>query len=452
MVKVVKFGGSSIANAEQVRKVREIIAADPKRRLVVVSAPGRRSSKDVKVTDLLILCARLRLSDRDAGGEVSRVIARYEEMAAELGIDVALTQEFRDDLCSRLDQDTSHAERFEDGIKAVGEIYSAKLLAAYLRHTGIDAEYVDPREAGLIVSEEYASARVREESYSSLAKLRDRKGVTVFPGFFGYTRDGHIVTFSRGGSDLTGAILAAAVGAEVYENFTDVDGIASADPAIVENPVLMKELTYRELRELSSAGFSVFHDEAMLPVLEAQIPINVRNTNNPSHPGTWVVVARRAPNGSIVGIACQEGFCGIYVGKYLMNREKGFGRRLLKIIEEEDLSFDHMPSGMDNITVILKESQLNTEAIERIKGRIERELGADTVTVERGITLVSIVGDGMRKTVGLAARVTGAIARNSINMEMLLQGPSELAMILGVKTEDGHNTVRAVYNEFFGKK
>ena len=448
-LKVVKFGGSSIANAEQFRKVRDIIAADPERRIIVVSAPGKRSSDDVKVTDQLITCARIRLSGRDAGGEVSRVIGRYEQIASALGLPVALPQEFRKDLCQRLGHGTGNADRFEDAVKAVGEAYCAQLTAAYLRQEGIEADYVDPRDAGLVVSEEYGCARVREASYSRLAQLRDRPGVTVFPGFFGYSEEGHVVTFSRGGSDLTGAVLAAAVGADVYENFTDVDGIAAADPRVVDNPVLIKELTYQELRELSYGGFSVFHEEAMLPVLEAGIPINVRNTNNLAHPGTWVVVSRKATAGDIAGVACDHGFCAIYVGKYLMNREKGFGRRLLKIIEDEDISFDHFPSGVDNLTVILRQRQLNEYTAQRIIERVERELGADTVSIDYDMSLVSIVGSGMRHTIGIAARVTDALARAAINIEMIIQGPSELTMILGFKAADAGEAVRAIYNEFF---
>jgi len=448
-VKVIKFGGSSVADANQFRKVRDILLADTTRRIVVVSAPGKRTKEDVKVTDLLIQSARMRLSGRDVGGEIARIISRYEGIACDLGLPAELIQGFHTDLCRRLEGDTSRTREFEDGIKALGEMYCAQLMAAYLNESGTPAEFVAPEEAGLLVSEEYGCARVLEAAYASLAKLRNRKKLVVFPGFYGFTRDGHIATFSRGGSDLTGAILAAAVGAKVYENFTDVDGIAAADPRILKNPALIPELTYQELRELSYGGFSVFHEEAMLPVFEAGIPINVRNTNNPSHPGTWVVSTRDIGGRAIVGVACDRGFCGIYVNKYLMNREKGFGRKLLQIIEEEDLSFDHAPSGVDNLTVILRQNQLTAQLIDRIKDRITRELAADTVSIENDIALLSVVGHGMRKTLGMAARVTGALATAKVNIEMLMQGPSELTMILGVKDEDAAVAVRAIYDEFF---
>ena len=449
-MKVAKFGGSSVANADQIRRVQAIVQSDSERRIVVVSAPGKRHADDTKVTDLLILCARRILDGREADEEVDRVIERYASIAEELNLPPALAGQFRKDLESRLAADRSHAARFEDAIKAAGEDYSARLIAAFFAGAGMKAEYLNPRDAGLLVSEEYGEARVLEESYARLAHLKGGDGVVVFPGFFGYSSDGNLVTFSRGGSDLTGAVLAVAVGADVYENFTDVDGISAADPRIVDSPALIKELTYQELRELSYSGFAIFHDEAVMPVFEAGIPINVKNTHNPSHPGTWVVVSREPEPGSIVGVACDNDFCAIYVGKYLMNREKGFGRRLLQIIEEEGLSFDHLPSGVDNLTIVLRESQFSEHTVEHVKERIHRELAAETVSVEYGISIVSIVGVGMRRTVGIAERVAAALARAGVNIEMIIQGPSELTMIFGVKGEDVADAVNAIYNEFFG--
>jgi aspartate kinase len=451
-MKVAKFGGTSLADAKQFRKVRELIVADPERRIIVVSAPGKRSREDVKITDLLIQCACLRLSGRDAGGEISRVMARYQAIAEELELPPELAQGFRADLCYRIERDASHPQCFEDAVKAAGETYSAQLMAAFLRRTGVNAEYVSPQEAGLIVSEEYGSAQVLEESYSRLAQLRNSKHIVIFPGFFGHSRDGHIVTFTRGGSDLTGAILAAAVQAEVYENFTDVNGVAAADPRIVKEPASIEKLTYQELRELSYGGFSVFHDEAMLPVLEAGIPIHILNTNHPEHPGTWVSLSAEGAPGHVTGVACDGGFCAIDVAKYLMNREKGFGRKLLQILEEEDLSFDHAPSGVDSITVVLRQNQLSERSVARIEERVRRELGADSISVEYDLSLLSVVGIGMRKTVGLASRVTGALARAGINIEMLIQGPSEISMIIGIKEHDAARAVNAVYTEFFRSK
>ena len=449
-MKVSKFGGSSVADAEQIRKVIETVRSDPDRRVVVVSAPGKRHAGDVKVTDLLIRCAQRILDNREANAEVDQVIERYAKSARKLGLPPALSEGFRSDLESRLAADRTHPARFEDAVKAAGEDYNARLIAAAFAEAGVEAEYIDPRDAGLVVSEEYGQARVLEESYAQLgAYLRNRDGVAVFPGFFGYSPNGYLVTFSRGGSDLTGALLAVAVGADVYENFTDVDGISAADPRLVESPALISELTYQELRELSYGGFTVFHDEAVMPVYGSGIPINVKNANNPAHPGTRVVVSREPQPGSIVGVAHDNGFCAVFVGKYLMNRETGFGRKLLQIIEDENLSFDHMPTGVDNMTIVLKESQLSAHTIKRIKERIHKELGADTVSVEYGISMLSIVGVGMRKSVGICARVTNALAQAGVNIEMIVQGPSELTMIVGVKAEAVADSVNAIYREFF---
>ena len=450
-MKVAKFGGSSVADAHRISKVKEIVESDPQRRIVVVSAPGKRHKDDVKVTDLLIACAQRALSGHEAKAEIDRVINRYSEIACELGLPNQLTDAFRADLEKRVADDQSNPGAYEDAIKAAGEDYCAQLIGSFFAKEGLDAAYLSPQDAGLLVSEEYGQAQVLKESYERLAALRERSGVVVFPGFFGYSPQGHLVTFSRGGSDLTGAILAAAVGADVYENFTDVDGISAADPRIINRPALINELTYRELRELSYGGFSVFHDEAVMPALEAGIPINLRNTNNPEHPGTWVVVSREPEPGSIVGVASDHDFCAIYVGKYLMNREKGFGRRLLQIIEEEDLSFDHAPSGVDNITLVLRASQLSEHTVDRVKQKIHELLEADTVSVEYGISILSIVGIGMRHTVGICARVTAALARAGVNIEMIIQGPSELTMIVGVKGEEAPEAVRAIYEEFYGE-
>jgi aspartate kinase len=448
-VKVAKFGGSSVASAAKIAQVRDIIASDPARRVIVVSAPGKRHADDIKVTDLLINCAQRVLADHVAGDEVQAVVDRFQEIAAGLGLPGDLPEKFGKDLRERLAADKSHPGRFEDSIKAAGEDFNARLIAAYLAASGVAAHYVDPHASGLLVSEEYGQARVLPRSYDNLARLVERDGVIVYPGFFGYSPEGNLVTFSRGGSDLTGAILAKAVKAEVYENFTDVDGIAAADPCLVEDPVLIEELTYQELRELSYGGFNVFHEEAVMPALEAGIPINVKNTNNPSHPGTRVVVTREPVHGSIVGVACDDDYCAIYVGKYLMNREKGFGRKLLQIIEEEDVSFDHAPSGVDNITIVLKQDQLTATSLERITRRIRDELEADTIDIERDMAVISIVGIGMKHTVGICSRATGALAAAGANIEMIIQGPSELTMIIGVKEEEAPAAVRSIYNHFF---
>ena len=301
----------------------------------------------------------------------------------------------------------------------------------------------------MILSDEPGNARVLRQSYGRLRSLRDRSGVLIFPGFFGYTEAGRLVTFPRGGSDITGAILAAAVDAEVYENFTDVDSVYAASPRLIEAPVPVAEITYREMRELSYAGFSVFHDEALEPVVRAGIPVAVKNTNNPTAPGTRIVPSRSIGDTPVVGIAATAGFCTVYVSRYLMNREIGFGRRLLEIFEDEAISFEHTPSGIDNLSIIVREEWFDHAAEERVLRRIRTELDADEVSVERGLALVMVVGEGMSHTVGLAARATVAFRRADVNIEMMNQGSSEVSMMFGVKDHDVDAAVRSLYTEFF---
>ncbi|MBN1341820.1 MAG: aspartate kinase [Phycisphaerae bacterium] len=448
-MKVAKFGGTSLAGAAQVRKVCEIVAADPERKLVVVSAPGKRHSKDIKVTDLLIALAEAFLERGSAEAELKAVVDRYAEIQRELGLKEDVAGQIEQDLRGRLKLDTSHRLLFMDALKAAGEDNCAKLAAGVLRGMGVEASYIDPRQAGLLLSDDFGNAAVLDESYDNLKPLGSIDGVGVFPGFFGYTRDGKVATFPRGGSDITGAILAAAVGADVYENFTDVDAVFAADPRIIEDPAAIEEMTYREMRELSYAGFSVLHDEAILPAVRAGIPICIKNTDRPEAPGTRIVRDRKLRHGQVTGIASGEGFCTVYVTKYLMNREVGFGRRLLQIFEEEDLSYEHIPSGVDNVSVILRDEEIPPDVEHRVTKRIQKELGAEDVTVEHGLSLVMLVGEGMRYTVGLAGRAMTALADAGVNIEMLNQGSSEISLMLGLRTMDRIRAVRALYEAFF---
>ncbi len=448
-MKVAKFGGSSLASAEQVKKVCDIVISDAARKVVVVSAPGKRDKQDTKVTDMLIAAAQARLDGQTGEEEIARVIARYESIAAELGLPGDSTTAIAENLRACLALDTANAGVYLDTLKAAGEDNCARLVAEYLHALGVQASYVNPRDGGMLLSDEPGNARVLEESYAKLAALRDMPGIVIFPGFFGYSHAGNVVTFPRGGSDITGAILARAVQAEVYENFTDVDSVFVASPALVERPVAVSEITYREMRELAYAGFSVFHEEALEPVVTAGIPVAIKNTNNPTAPGTRLVRQREASEHPVVGIAASDGFSSIYVSKYMMNREVGFGRRLLQIFEEEGLSFEHMPSGIDNLSVIISESSFTPEIETHLCNRLRRELGTDDIYVERGLALVMLVGEGMRHTPGLAARACGAYARAGINLEMINQGSSEVSMMFGIASDDMPVAVRALYDEFF---
>lgn len=449
-LKVCKFGGTSLATGAQIKKVCDIVTADPDRRIVVVSAPGKRSKEDIKVTDLLIACAENHHKHGSAERECALIVDRFREIADELKLSGHIVDDILADLRNRLATKAQTKEKFLDLLKAAGEDHAAKVVAHYLQSRGIDAHYVNPKDAGMLLSDEAGNAQVLPESYENLKSLRNAPGITIFPGFFGYSPQGSLVTFPRGGSDITGAILAAAVKADVYENFTDVDSVFAANPTIVPDPAPISELTYREMRELSYAGFSVFHAEALAPVVFAGVPVCIKNTNNPAAPGTRLVPRRKAhADGPVAGIASEAGFCSIYVSKYLMNREVGFGRRLLQILESEGLSYEHCPSGIDNISVILKEDQLTAEKETRVLKAIRDDLKGEDVSVERNLALIMIVGEGMHHTVGVASRATAALARAKVNIEMINQGSSEVSMMFGTKAVDAPKAVRTLYDEFF---
>jgi len=451
MVKVYKFGGSSLADARQVRKVCDIVLADPGRTVVVVSAPGKRDAADTKVTDLLIACATQALAGAPHEDALRSVVERFALIQRELGLPEALTAGIEADLRRRLAGPKEHAGMFLDALKAAGEDNSAKLVAAAMRARGVEAEYVDPREAGMLLTDAFGNAQLLDESYPLLqARLKRVSGIAIFPGFFGYTRSGAVATFPRGGSDITGAILAAALPADVYENFTDVDSVYPVDPRLVpEVRHGITAMTFREMRELAYAGFGVFHDEAVLPAIRAGIPVNIRNTNRPELPGTMVVPKREYESCAVVGIASDDGFAQIYIDKYMMNREIGFGRRLMQILEDEGLSWEHMPSGIDNLSVVIREAKF-TEAVEqRVVRKIRDGLAPDHVLVERGHAIIMVVGEGMQYTVGMAAKATAALAAANVNIEMLNQGASEISMMFGVRSGDRARAVRALYDAYF---
>ncbi|QQD82427.1 aspartate kinase [Bacillus siamensis] len=448
-MKVVKFGGSSLASGAQLEKVFQIVTADPARKAVVVSAPGKRFSDDTKVTDLLIRCAEHYLQKGAAPELAEAVIERYAAIARELDLDPSIIERIRRDLFALLNSSKANPDQYMDAVKASGEDNNAKLIAAYFRRRGVKAEYVSPKEAGLFVTNEPGSAQVLPESYDHLYRLRNREGLIIFPGFFGYTKEHEIVTFSRSGSDITGSILANGLKADLYENFTDVDAVYSVNPSIVQHPKEINELTYREMRELSYAGFSVFHDEALIPAFRAGIPVQIKNTNNPDAKGTRVVSSRDNTNGPVIGIASDTGFCSIYISKYLMNREIGFGRKALHILEEEGLTYEHVPSGIDDITIILRHNQMDLELEEKLVTRLKQELQADEVTVRHNLALIMVVGEAMRQNVGTTARASKALSGAGVNIEMINQGSSEVSMMFGVKEEQEKHAVRALYDEFF---
>lgn len=450
-MKVCKFGGSSMADAGQLTKVIDIVLSDPARRLVVVSAPGKRNKADTKVTDLLIALAKKALAGEDTAPALEAVLARYRAIAVDLKLGDEIVETIASDLAARVASDKSDPGVFMDLLKAAGEDNSAKIAAAAFAARGVKARYASPRDTGMILEGASGNATLDEESYRRLARaFEDFEGIVVYPGFFGYRKDGTVATFPRGGSDITGSILAAAVRADVYENFTDVDSVYPVDPRIVpEVKNGIDTMTYREMRELAYAGFGVFNDEAIFPAVRARIPINVRNTNHPSEPGTMIVQSRRVEPGKVVGIAASAGFANIIVDKYLMNREVGFGRRLLQILEEEGISYEHMPSGIDSVSVVVRQDHLDPIAEKRIAAHIKRELKPDAVSIAHDYAIVMVVGEGMCYSAGMLAKATNAVAHAGVNISMVNQGASEISFMFSVKETDRDAAVRALYKAFF---
>ena len=451
-MKVCKFGGSSVANAIQVTKIVDIVLSDPERKIVVVSAPGKRDKNDTKVTDMLIACAERALNGEDCEALLQAIVERYADIQRDLGLPEGIVTEIEKDLRFRLAGDRTDDGVFMDSMKAAGEDNSAKIVAQAFIARGVTAHYLNPGDAGLLLTSDYGQATLLDESYLRLAdSLRKTDGIIIFPGFFGVTREGKIATFPRGGSDITGSILAAAVKAEVYENFTDVDSVYPVDPRLVpEVRKGIETMTYREMRELSYAGFGVFHDEAVIPAVKAGIPINVRNTNHPDAPGTMIVQTRRVVPGHVVGIASADGFTNIFVDKYMMNREVGFGRRLLQILEAENVPYEHMPSGIDNVSVVIQTRHFDAAAQQRVLARIKQDLHPDSVTIEPGYALIMLVGEGLYYTVGMAAKATRSLAAAGVNIEMINQGSSEISLMFGVRAECRAQAVRDLYSAFFG--
>ncbi|WP_042400885.1 aspartate kinase [Geomicrobium sp. JCM 19037] len=452
-MKVVKFGGTSVASGPQIEKITNIVKDDETRKVIVVSAPGKRSSDDVKVTDMLIDLGEKCLNNEDTSDALAAVTGRYQSIAKELALPMTVIEEIEADLKERVMYDADNSGQFMDQMKAAGEDNNAKLIAAHFNNIGLDAVYMNPKDAGLLVTGEAGDAQVIPKAYDQLSALQKEERIIVFPGFFGYTEAGVLTTFPRGGSDITGAIVAAGVNATLYENFTDVDSVCVANPMVIDQPEEIHHMTYREMRELSYAGFTVFHDVALIPAFQHDIPVSIKNTNNPSSDGTLITASRRKEDTyyPVTGIAADKGFSIIYVRKYLMNREIGFGRRLLEMVEEEGLSYEHLPSGIDDTSVILRTSQFSLDSENRLLTRIQTELGVDDAYIEHGFAMVMVVGEGMHETVGLAARATDAIAGAGVNLEMVNQGSSEVSLTFGVKERDADNALKALYEEFFAR-
>lgn len=449
---VCKFGGSSVATAENIRKIESILEQKKSRRCVVVSAPGKAQNVHVKVTDLLIAATKKSLEGKNTDNEQAEIKHRFTQIYAELGLDDASILEVLKDLSTRLSSDKSNSQKYRDLVVASGEDLNAQLFAAYLSKQGKAARYVSPVDAHFLVTEKFGDAQPLDQGITNLSSLREicEKEIMVFPGFFGVTANGDVATFSRGGSDLTGSVLAEALDAGEYENWTDVDGIFSCNPNVVKNPVQIPALTYKEMRELSYIGFTVLHEEAVRPAMRKMIPIRLRNTNNVDNQGTLIVSQRLPSERDVVGIASRGGFCSFTLEKFLMNRELGFGRRLLSIFEDMGYSYEHCPSGVDNISIILEQKQLTPESVNNIIREIEDQLQPDNTRTEFNIALVAVVGEGLLHKLGVLAQAATALSRAGVNIKMANQGSSEMSIIFGIDAEDEGRAVNALYEEFFG--
>ena len=434
MKKVVKFGGSSLASAEQFKKVGNIIRADVERKFVVPSAPGKRHGKDTKVTDMLYGCYALAEAEKDFSEELKAIKARYQEIIDGLELNLSLETEFE------VVEKNFKEKAGKDYAASRGEYLNGIIMAAYLGYEFVDAaEVICFDENG-----DFDAALTNKVMSARLAQYER----AVVPGFYGAMPGGKVKTFSRGGSDVTGSIVAKAVKADVYENWTDVSGFLLADPRIIKDPVAIETITYRELRELAYMGASVLHEDAIFPVRQEGIPINIRNTNAPEDEGTWIVGSTCQKSKYIVtGIAGKKGFCSINIEKDMMNSEIGFGRRVLQAFEDYGISFEHVPSGIDTMTVFVHQDEFIHKE-QKVVAALHRLANPDTIDIEADLALIAVVGRGMKSQRGTAGRIFSALAHSNVNVKMIDQGSSELNIIIGVANQDFETAIKAIYDIF----
>ena len=434
MKKVVKFGGSSLASAQQFKKVADIIHADPERRYVVPSAPGKRFSGDTKVTDMLYGCYHLAEEEKDFSKELAAIEERYQEIIEGLSLSLSLKEEFKQI------RKNFKEKAGENYAASRGEYLNGIIMADYLGYEFVDSAQVIRFDENGDFDAETTNDILREK----LAGMER----AVIPGFYGAYADGRVKTFSRGGSDVTGSIVARAVKADVYENWTDVSGFLVADPRIIDTPVAIDTITYRELRELSYMGAGVFHEDAIFPVRREGIPINIRNTNKPEDAGTWIVESTCQKSRYVItGIAGKKGFCSVNIEKAMMKSEIGFGRKVLQAFEDNGISFEHVPSGIDTMTVFVHQDEF-IDKEQKVVSAIHRLASPDSVDIEADLALIAVVGRGMKSTRGTAGRIFSALAHANVNVKMIDQGSSELNIIIGVANDDFAAAIRAIYNIF----
>ncbi|MCK5130321.1 MAG: aspartate kinase [Clostridiales bacterium] len=433
-IKIAKFGGTSLATAQQFRKVAEILLSDNERIIVVPSAPGKRFDGDIKVTDMLIECYGMAITGDDFKKKIDDITQRFNDIKNELGIKVDIDSEMK-----TISEDMRNGAS-EAYVKSRGEFLSGKMLSALLGW-----KFVDP--ATVIVFKNSTTLDSVATYQNIKSECKDQK--TVLPGYFGADGDGEIVTFSRGGSDITGALAAAAMDADVYENWTDVSGFYMADPRIVENVRHIEELSYEELRELSYMGAGVLHENAIFPVREKGIPINIKNTNKPQDEGTYIVPFSKLKKHelSITGVAGKRDFSIINIKKTSMNSELGFARRILSVLENHKISLEHMPTGIDTLSVVISNEFLKDKEDDVIRD-IKKAINPDMIEIIPDLTLIATCGHGMVHHLGTAAKLFAALYENDINVRMIDQGSSELNIIVGIENDDYEKAVKAIYHQF----
>ncbi|PNV61137.1 aspartate kinase [Clostridium sp. chh4-2] len=435
MKKVVKFGGSSLASARQFKKVGDIIRSDKSRRYVIPSAPGKRNDKDEKVTDMLYRCYDTAASGGSYKKILEKIKSRYQEIIDGLDLNLNLDHEFE------TIEENFIAKAGRDYAASRGEYLNGIVMANYLGYEFVDA-------AEVVFFDEHGNF-LADETNKELSERLEHADHAVIPGFYGSVlHDGTVKTFSRGGSDVTGSIVAKAIHADMYENWTDVSGFLVADPRIIKDPEVIETITYRELRELAYMGASVLHEDAIFPVRKEGIPINIRNTNKPEDKGTLIVESTcRKPRYTITGVAGKKGFCSINIEKAMMNAEVGFGRKVLEVFERYGISFEHMPSGIDTMTIFVHQDEF-VEFEQSVIAGIHRAVEPDFVDLESDLALIAVVGRGMRATRGTAGRIFSALAHARVNVKMIDQGSSELNIIIGVKNSDFEDAIKAIYDIF----
>lgn len=450
-MKVIKFGGSSLANGQQFERVVNIIREDSQRQVVVTSAPGKSATESVKVTDMLLQYAESCISGHPDEQLLEAIKSRYRQIADSFDVSEADLATITDQLDALNQAHYPSYRQLREYFAAHGELLNAQLLALILQSQGVPARFVLPTQIRFESKKNDEAVFDEEKSLDRLATFPVEKDVVyVFPGFFGFDQHNRIRTFSRGGSDITGAILAEGLQASLYENFTDVSAIATVDPNVIANPEPIQAMSYSEMRELSYAGFNVFHDEAIIPAIHGQVPICVKNTNDPDALGTWIGPASQLKDSrNITGIACTKHFAALYLHRYLLNRDSQFTRRLLALMADYNISYDHMPSGIDDLTVIFNRENLSEKQLQEFVQAVRQELAPDIIRLHDQLAIIMVVGQGMKNRSGALEQIIAPLAKEKISLQMVNQGASEIAIMLAVDEEDAKRAIKAIYDSEF---